>query len=102
MRHSMATRRRCSYVYGLYRTTFLAHRECRGATMMSEEMTLRMVDGVVHLVYATDVSTITTLCGRTTSYLPDEISDSWNDPPTCFWCVIPNRLRKRPPFEPSD
>lgn len=69
---------------------------------MSEEMTIRMVDDVVHLVHATEASTIKTVCGLRTSYLDHELSDSWNDPPTCFRCITEPLLWHRPPFEPSD
>jgi hypothetical protein len=69
---------------------------------MSEVMVIRMVNDIVHYVHATEESTVKTVCGLRTSYLPDEISDSDTDPPTCFWCVIPTRLWKRPPFEPGD
>ena len=65
-------------------------------------MVIRTQDGLVHFVHATEMSIIKTVCGLSTSYLPDEISDSWNDPPTCFKCLVEPYLWHRPPFELSD
>lgn len=73
----------------------------------AREPTWRSVDGLVHVVHSFMDSTVSGLCmiaqpwplsnlnrrwayvygTRSSSYLPDEIGDTDNQPVTCLWCL---------------